>query len=38
MYLRVNKQPAANTIEVVDAVKALVPKLTGVPAGRLRSA
>ena len=33
VYLRVNKQPSANTIEVVDAVKALVPKLTGVPPG-----
>ena len=33
VYLRVNKQPAANTIEVVDAVKALVPKLIGVPPG-----
>jgi CzcA family heavy metal efflux pump len=33
VYLRVNKQPAANTIEVVDAVKALLPKLMGVPPG-----
>jgi CzcA family heavy metal efflux pump len=33
VYLRVNKQPAANTIEVVDAVKALLPKLIGVPLG-----
>jgi CzcA family heavy metal efflux pump len=33
VYLRVNKQPAANTIEVVDAVKALVPKLLGIPPG-----
>ena len=33
VYLRVNKQPSANTIEVVDAVKALVPQLTGVPPG-----
>lgn len=33
VYLRVNKQPSANTIEVVDAVRALVPKLTGVPPG-----
>ena len=33
VYLRVNKQPAANTIEVVDAVKALLPKLIGVPPG-----
>jgi hydrophobe/amphiphile efflux-1 (HAE1) family protein len=33
VYLRVNKQPGANTVEVVDAVKAAVPKLLGVPAG-----
>jgi CzcA family heavy metal efflux pump len=33
VYLRVNKQPSANTIEVVDGVKALLPKLTGVPPG-----
>src|SRR5262245_13354790 len=33
VYLRVNKQPSANTIEVVDAVKALLPKLAGVPPG-----
>jgi CzcA family heavy metal efflux pump len=33
VYLRVNKQPAANTIEVVDQVRALVPKLLGVPPG-----
>ena len=33
VYLRVNKQPSANTIEVVDAVKALMPKLIGVPPG-----
>jgi CzcA family heavy metal efflux pump len=33
VYLRVNKQPAANTIEVVDQVKALVPTLIGVPPG-----
>ena len=32
VYLRVNKQPAANTIEVVDAVKAM-PKLIGCRAG-----
>ena len=32
VYLRVNKQPGANTVEVVDAVKARIPKLTGVPA------
>ena len=33
VYLRVNKQPGANTIEIVDAVKATVPKLLGVPPG-----
>jgi CzcA family heavy metal efflux pump len=33
VYLRVNKQPSANTIEVVDAVKALLPRLIGVPRG-----
>jgi CzcA family heavy metal efflux pump len=33
VYLRVNKQPSANTIEVVDQVKALLPKLLGVPPG-----
>src|SRR6266702_6862370 len=33
VYLRVNKQPGANTIEIVDAVKATVPKLLGLPPG-----
>jgi CzcA family heavy metal efflux pump len=33
VYLRVNKQPTANTIEVVDRVKALLPRLIGVPPG-----
>ena len=33
VYLRVNKQPGANTVEVVDAVSALLPKLIGVPPG-----
>jgi CzcA family heavy metal efflux pump len=33
VYLRVNKQPSANTIEVVDGVKTLLPKLVGVPPG-----
>ncbi len=33
VYLRVNKQPSANTIEVVDGVKALIPRLVGVPPG-----
>jgi CzcA family heavy metal efflux pump len=33
VYLRVNKQPAANTIEVVDGVRAVLPKLDRVPPG-----
>jgi len=33
VYLRVNKQPGANTVEIVDAVKAALPKLIGVPPG-----
>jgi len=33
VYLRINKQPGANTVEVVDAVKATLPKLFGVPPG-----
>src|SRR5262249_34148284 len=33
VYLRVNKQPGANTVEVVDAVKASLPTLIGVPTG-----
>jgi CzcA family heavy metal efflux pump len=33
VYLRVNKQPGANTVEVVDAVKAAVPDFIGVPPG-----
>ncbi len=33
VYLRVNKQPGANTIEIVDAVKATVPKLLGISPG-----
>jgi hydrophobe/amphiphile efflux-1 (HAE1) family protein len=33
VYLRVNKQPGANTVEVVDAVKATLPKLLGLPPG-----
>jgi hydrophobe/amphiphile efflux-1 (HAE1) family protein len=32
VYLRVLKQPGANTIGVVDAVRAALPKLAGVPA------
>src|SRR3990170_598588 len=33
VYLRINKQPGANTVEVVDAVRATLPKLFGVPPG-----
>ena len=33
VYLRVNKQPGANTVEVVDAVRRTVPGLLGVPPG-----
>jgi len=33
VYLRVNKQPGGNTIDVVDAVKEKLPRLTGLPAG-----
>src|SRR6266436_10014085 len=33
VYLRVNKQPGANTVEVVDAVRATMPKLLGLPPG-----
>ncbi len=31
VYLRVLKQPGGNTIEVVDAVRAALPKLRGIP-------
>src|SRR5206468_1522170 len=31
VYLRVNKQPGANTVQVVDAVKAVLPELIGLP-------
>lgn len=31
VYMRVNKQPGANTVEVVDAVKRSLPALLGVP-------
>src|SRR5215470_10462274 len=31
VYMRVNKQPGANTVEVVDAVKRTLPTLLGVP-------
>ncbi len=33
VYLRVNKQPSANTIEVVDGVRALLSRLDRVPPG-----
>ena len=33
VYLRVNKQPGANTVEVVDAVRRTVPSLLGIPGG-----
>src|SRR5262249_6707079 len=33
VYLRVNKQPGANTVEIVDAVNAALPKLIGIPPG-----
>ena len=31
VYLRVNKQPIANTVEVVDALRAALPKMIGIP-------
>lgn len=33
VFLRVNKQPGANTVGVVDAVRGLLPKIIGVPPG-----
>jgi CzcA family heavy metal efflux pump len=33
VFMRVNKQPGANTIGVVDQVRDLLPKVTGVPPG-----
>ena len=33
VFLRVNKQPIANTVEVVDALRAALPKILGVPEG-----
>ena len=33
VFMRVNKQPGANTIAVVDQVRDLLPKVTGVPPG-----
>ncbi|MEW6543485.1 MAG: efflux RND transporter permease subunit [Nitrospirota bacterium] len=31
VYLRVNKQPTANTVEVVDALRQALPKMIGIP-------
>jgi CzcA family heavy metal efflux pump len=33
VYLRVNKQPIANTVEVVDALQRAIPKMIGIPPG-----
>ncbi len=33
VYLRVNKQPIANTVEVVDALRKAMPKMIGIPPG-----
>ncbi|MDH4305237.1 MAG: efflux RND transporter permease subunit [Nitrospira sp.] len=33
VFLRVNKQPIANTVEVVDALRAAIPNMLGVPEG-----
>ncbi len=33
VYLRVNKQPVANTVEVVDALHVALPKMIGIPPG-----
>ena len=33
VYLRVNKQPTANTVEVVEALRRQLPKMIGIPAG-----
>ena len=33
VYLRVNKQPIANTVEVVDALRIALPKMIGIPPG-----
>ncbi len=33
VYLRVNKQPNANTIEVLDALRKALPNMIGIPAG-----
>ena len=31
VYLRVNKQPTANTVEVVDGLRSALPKMIGIP-------
>ncbi len=33
VYLRVNKQPIANTVAVVDALREALPKMVGIPPG-----
>ena len=33
VYLRVNKQPIANTVEVVDALRKALPNMIGIPPG-----
>ena len=33
VFLRVNKQPIANTVEVVDALRAALPRMFGIPEG-----
>ncbi len=33
VYLRVNKQPIANTVEVVDSLRKALPKMIGIPPG-----
>ena len=33
VYLRVNKQPIANTVEVVDALRKALPQMIGIPPG-----
>lgn len=33
VYLRVNKQPIANTVQVVDALRKAIPKMIGIPSG-----
>ncbi len=33
VYLRVNKQPTANTVQVVDALRAALPNMIGIPPG-----